>query len=301
MRDERPNIWLSIDWDFFSREEEEWDFGHDETQTFFDIAWTARASMFLAQGQDLREETALHHADPMPSRFFASLRRAGYRFDNVRRVVVADSHKWAYQVFDRRVNPGPHTSTCRIVHFDAHHDLIYGGLEAQKCLKADHPDCGNWHLLTLARYDHLRSLIVYPSWKGTQEWDLHRDILTGSAGFKMRRYIEAKTKVCVWPDPRVEKMAGDVEMIFICRSGAWVPPWHDGAFRKFVQSTERITGCEATTPFAKEEGIDVFAKRRIDWDSVYQAAAIESLVRRQPNPSVPARYLRQARKLMETV
>ena len=127
-----------------------------------------------------------------------------FTFADHTQVILCDSNFWAYDF--------PGAETVRAVDlFDAHHDAhtfpnAYSG----------ETDCGNW----MAAYhdDGLTDLnVYYPPWRDTikgGEADPHFDIA---------RVID---------DGR--PMPHTYDHVVICRSGAWVPPWCDGAFIEFA-------------------------------------------------------------------
>lgn len=269
----RPHIWLSIDFDYFVFEDSRWGFNHSETELGIGFAWTARLAEHQLRGSDLRQATALIRAQPWPGRFWKTLEGLGYRFDQVRSLVVADSHKWAYFAFD--ASTGPRPETIRIVHFDAHHDLLYSvpGLEAS--IAHEDPGCDNWQMMTLLRYPELASLVVFPAWKGMRDWDILTERFPDMETDDGRKDydVSARVKPVVWPDPRVGLAAGTVDRIFICRSGAWVPPWHDRAFQRFCEEAGRVSGRPVETPF--EEAAPPLATRKLDLKAVNDNVLLE--------------------------
>lgn len=270
----RPNVWLSIDWDFFVRENPAWDWGHGESEVFLGFAWEVRVANFLATGKDLRKEMSLRHADPKPGAFWNRLLELGYRFDNVKAFVVADSHKWAYWLFDRAHGSGPALEKTRLLHFDAHHDLVYNVKSFTANKKAQTAACDDWHMMTLLKNRLLKSFVVYPPWKGLYDWtktigswEKHRM----PEARELHRLITKFVDFGVWGDPRLADTAGQVEVVFICRSGGWTPPWHDRAFRKFAQAGADLAGMQANPLFAEEEGINPLVSRKLDWEVIRSA------------------------------
>ena len=247
----RPNIWLSIDWDYFVREHASWDLAHGEDALMRDMIWPVRTAMLAARGIDLRTETSLRHARPAPASFWGTLERLGYRFDTLKCFFAADSHRWAHSVFDHNVLGGPPPSDTRIVHFDAHHDLVYSIEQLQWSIGTGEPTCENWHLMTLLRSLGLRSLVVYPAWKGSSDWQKLFGALdrADKAGVNVARILRARVDHCVWPSPKVAEAAGNVEAVFVCRSGGWAPPWHDLAFRRFCLAARERFGRFIETPW----------------------------------------------------
>jgi len=259
-------VWLSLDWDFFCREEPEWDWGHSEDGNIYQtIAWNIRATTALARGIDLRKETSLQHSKPAPARFWRSLERLGFNFDRVLGLGIADSHRHAYRFFKEL----PDAQATQIVHIDAHHDLFYSVPSLKHSDENDDPRCDDWHLLTLLR-GKLRSLVVYPQWKGLCEWEDLLETITSvdtQSSWATARMLQKIVDTCVWGDPHVPAVAGEVEGIFICRSGAWVPPWHDLAFNRFVQAAEDIAGEDSVV-----YGEDPRIRRPFNWRSVQHFA-----------------------------
>lgn len=259
----RSNVWLSIDWDYFCKEDPAWNFGHAELPDFNGLLWDMRTAEFHQRGRDLVEEMSLSHAGPHPNAFWERLRRLGYGFNNVQAIVLADSHQYANRMFRRSALEGPPLSETRIVHFDAHHDLTYNMSRFEGEVGRDEVTCENWLLMTHLAQPSLKSLIVYPEWKGMRDWD-------ATFGDHYERYptlkkaIERYTEPCVWPSNRVTEAAGDVELVYLCRSSAWTPPWHDEAFIHFADDLQRMTQVPLATPFVEIEKIDPLKPRGFD-------------------------------------
>lgn len=256
-------VWLSVDWDFFCREEPEWDWGHTETHVHRVLSWDVRASTSLARGVDLRKETSLKHATPTPGRFWKSLRRLGFTFDGTSRLGIADSHRHAYRFFAGAAGE------VQIVHVDAHHDLFYSVDALDTSIEQDDPRCDDWHLLTLLR-GNIRSLVVYPPWKGLCEWERLMDNILSvdtANAWETHRTLRKMADACVWGDPDVPATAGPVGAVFICRSSAWTPPWHDKAFNRFVREAEVTTGAKAEVV-----GSDPRVRRQLDWQRIERFA-----------------------------
>jgi hypothetical protein len=263
MKAERPRIWLSIDWDYFCRQPPfMWDSGRDESVSQTSLSWAVRTAFCLSRGIDLRRGMNLRYARPLPGRFWGALEALGYDFGDLKAFVVAESHKAAYEAFR-----GRQTGGVRLVTFDAHHDLFYSSSMIEHVMNGI-VDCGNWHLLTLLRYPRLRSLLVYPRWKGLSEWRRTiRNLEAGESGLGIREWLRNRVEVCAWPNPRIREVAGRVERIFICRSSAWSPPWHDKAFSRFVLQGEKHTNKPA---------LGKLSPREFDLNKVQLVALLES-------------------------
>lgn len=268
MKTDRPRIWLSVDWDYFCRQPKAmWNGGQDESASKTTVSWSIRAAFCLSRGMYLKEEMSLRHARPVPGRFWRALSALGYGFDGLKDIVVADSHKYAYRAFR-----GQDARNVRLVSFDAHHDLFYTSKHMIEHLTTEKADCGNWHMLTLMRYSKLRSLLVYPHWKGLVEWRrMMKNLQTvegGESSLGIKKWIQSRVKPCVWPSPHVRAAAGQVERIFICRSSAWTPPWHDEAFYRFVFKGEDHVGLLS-------DEREMPPNRDFNWDDVLKSALLE--------------------------
>lgn len=206
--------WLSLDWDFFCREESEWDWGHAETDLFQTAVWEIRA----AQLENPRKTTALL---PYPKPFLKRL-AAHLDFEGCRFLQAADSHKYAFRTFEEAYEG-------TILQIDAHHDIAYS---ARDTVDPNKVDCSNWLIQRLASRPNLKLVVVYPPWKGLREAaDIHRLV---------PQEILSRVEFRVWPNL---PPPGTVSGAFCCRSGGWAPPWHDRAFTRFLAGLEEVCGC----------------------------------------------------------
>lgn len=265
----RNRIWLSVDWDYFCRQPKAWwDTGASEKLGADVTTWAVRATLSRIYGTDIRSTTSLRHAAPSPGCFWDALERFGMTFDQVEVIGVRESHKHAYGLFR-----GQQTENVELVNFDAHHDLLYASKFFATALEKSKADCGNWHMLTLLRYPKLRSVTIYPHWKGWAEWNKTLQVLRDcSKGDEIVKFLHRQTRANVWP--RVKLPQGRVEKVFICRSGAWTPPWHDRAFLRFVESVEEKAG--VISSIGTWEGYDEVAPRPFSWAPVRKIAKLEA-------------------------
>lgn len=220
------SVLLTVDWDFFVREDPTWDLGHIETPFFADFMWVARAASFASVGKDLRREMdPTRHALPRPNLFWDALQRIAHLdFSKVSRVIVGDSHLVAGVYF---LDPGMMGRSARdlvVVNFDAHHDCGY------KKVPPGTMTCDNWLKKILLYNPGMKAKVVYPQWKGMADWN--RDRLPKS--------IQKRVQPGVWGhEPFTGELAGTVEQIVIARSSAWTPPFFDVEFGKFVMDIAR--------------------------------------------------------------
>jgi hypothetical protein len=99
-----------------------------------------------------------------------------------------------------------------VTNLDAHHDCGYG--------RNPSLECGNWasHLGSRIKEYHL----CYPEWRKI-----------GAEGKSER---QPDSIINGLPEPE------NYDIIFVCRSGCWTPPWYDTKFRSFLkQSGQYIT------------------------------------------------------------
>lgn len=189
------SIGLSIDFDFFCREDEGWEFGHSENGSEFkDIAWTARYLHL-----DLVKECNPNvYADFLPEELLEKLEDRGLIIPPDCPLGIADSHLAAHSWFKSE-------KLDMIVHIDAHHDawpIPKTGI-----------DCGSWLTDFL-----IPTIAVYPKWK-----DPNIDPTPAREGVDIIRWSHFKMT-----QPNM------VVKAFLCRSSAWVPPHLDVMFGDLV-------------------------------------------------------------------
>lgn len=190
-------IALSIDFDFWSYESPDWDWGHTENSAVYQSSavWSLRYIH-----NDLEREASVDKADFYPLDILKELKAKGLTLMDSAHVGFADSHKYAAKFF------APHMSDVDlIINIDAHHDCW--PYEDGKL------DCGNW-LTSLGK----KATWVYPKWKDPM-MDPDPVININSCSWKE----------FTMPDPN------HVVAIFVCRSSAWVPPHFDNLYAKFAE------------------------------------------------------------------
>jgi|GEM_PF-4903146 len=204
-------IYLSIDFDYFVREKIIWDWGHSETHErlnmFSNIIWPIRYGSV-----DIFKETdPKTYADFQPIEILKQLREKGLRITHQTKLGVAESHEKAFPFF---ANGGtPHL----LIHFDAHHDLYSKGAL----------NCGNWVYHLAKKYPNLKVLFVHPKWAmnehlSSAKEDISKDILK-----------EVDIKYITYD--KLPVINQNIDKIFICRSGVWVPPHFDPIFETMVK------------------------------------------------------------------
>lgn len=176
-----------------------YDWGHREAPIFIDgLMWDVRASSFL------RFDLPLPGLSGEQERFWGR-----FRFSSGARLYYADSNAFAYHT---RVRQGVQD----VLLFDAHHDSGYRPDAVAELMQRKHPVCEDW--MIAYGFQDASLQMRYPAWKPygpmiepEPQVDVHRSIDDGAV-------LEGE------PFSR----------IFVCRSGAWVPPWVEREFWDFL-------------------------------------------------------------------
>lgn len=209
---------LCVDWDWFFYSPMEagdfngptwqlWDWGHRESEFFLsNMVWTTRASSFFGNDLPLPRVTKPEGGwASFWSRFtFADDPWFGYADSNAHAGLVRPPD--GSRAFDE------------VVLFDAHHDSGYHVTTYGQYLKQDTFTCEDW-LLEHQRCGTDRLTVRYPAWKPSGPTE---NIPKGSL-----------TRLTLDDG---EPVPGVFDAIFVCRSGAWVPPWCDRDFLDFIEA-----------------------------------------------------------------
>ena len=205
-------ILLSIDLDFFSFEDPYWDLAHREGM-LPEVLWAIRLMSTAMSGINLVKETSFDKADFHPLKTLEVLREAGWQVSSDCKISLSDSHMYAFPAWDSLTN-------CRIVNFDAHHDLGYASRQdMRKRWKSKRIQCEDWLWFYLRRHVHTDAVNIFPSWKPGGDWPDHPHWDGSSVGRRVRG--------AQFSHELLEALAGEVVAIHIARSDAWLPPWHD--------------------------------------------------------------------------
>ena len=201
---------LVIDWDYFGVEESEkypmmYDWGHREAPLFIEGLWPMRAAAFLAR------------ACPLPR---LSGKQVGFwdRFRFARGAVCHVSESNVMAASDA-ILPTRLKTWDSVWLYDAHHDAGYRSF--WEIYRSTTLDCGEWSLAFLSRgaTHHVR----YPRWK---TWAFKVEPYAGFDELYRHRIDRAFDDEA--PNPV------RFTHVFVCRSGAWMPSWHDPAFFRFL-------------------------------------------------------------------
>lgn len=204
------SILLSVDWDYFFPSGEKtdkwalWDWGHSEKfgAELLQVLWQSRAVGFRHYKMDLPDTSGEELT--FWNRF---------KFSDDCKLFVGDSHKGA-------IRPEVSLSIFEVWNYDAHADCGYHK-DALKNIKRDQRvACEDWML----GYNIVNALdgsdlhVRYPSWRDYAMTDEPKPSLKG-----VDRQVDDQKPVDIIFD-----------RIFIARSGAWVPPWLDDKWERFI-------------------------------------------------------------------
>lgn len=219
---------LSVDWDFFfpipyMDDEGLYDWGHRESKLYIDsFVWHVRAASFV------RHNGKLPKTDGVEKHFWE-------KFNNLAKIPLyyADSH-----LAITELRPILNAFTYVIDNYDAHHDCYKS---AQEAAEDGYLDCSDWTLKFWS--SHLSIEWIYPDWmdKRRVEEDCPRHLIPS------RRYSDFKSDV-----------RPNYDAVFVCRSGAWTPPWIEKQFWKFIDDC----------PCGKKVALDNITRRKLDQGAI---------------------------------
>lgn len=263
-------VWLSIDFDYFVRYLPTFDWGHMESPFFQSGGmWEIRVSGYHSAGGNLRDDMDPDKwARPRVDQFWSVLKQLGYNFDSVRCTAIADSHAVAGPIFNEvggRAGPPE-----LLISFDAHHDLGYKGWsETKKVIKKEQCSCDMWLCAVLCWFEDLNARIIYPPWHSKEDLAWERKQIKENLPERILSRVKAdlfEKRGAVSPLARPPRgQSFDVQALFVCRSGAWVPPWLDTMFNEFVDSIDEELGLSPFAPFAGRGDVDP-TEIRTDFD-----------------------------------
>ena len=210
-----PNF-LVVDWDFFfvnplhngnvsDRTLLLYDWKHLEHPFFVNDIWSSRAHGFLMNDLPLPRATDF---DGFWDRFGLD--------DAI--LLVADSNLYAGLLQPSSIGDPEHERWNRIDLFDAHHDAGYKIRSMDEYIARGTVSCEDW-MLEHARRGVTDLHVHYPAW------------LTAAFSADPEPAIEVDRRI-----DDGQPVGVDYDAVFVCRSGAWVPPWCDDQFVEFVES-----------------------------------------------------------------
>lgn len=190
---------ISIDWDYFFEQHPALDYAHDENTALLDTVWRVRR-----QYGDLKKKV------PRRVNPFMVL---GMAFNTKpRTVAVAESHAAIVKLLKgaRKIE---------LINIDAHHDLHYG-IPGRLPLAFD---CGSWGSALIEAGKITRWTQVYPTWRLNYPEDDNGAFSWARVRLGEKNFNVSHADALTYPPRRAD-------LLFLCRSGCWVPPEYDSAF-----------------------------------------------------------------------
>ncbi len=215
---------LSVDWDFFFLEGDPdtadnfvlCDWGRRETPLFITGLWEHRAAAFYDY------QLPLPGLSGEQENFWSR-----FQFHPHAKLYTSESHCDIVQKeFDM---------TREVWNFDAHHDLGYSTESILSLLTQGRVDCSNWGIHYAFHPVSAWYHVVYPRWK---TWaDEVEPVSVLRRMWKEATVESVERRVTLLMDS--ESVATNTpvfDAVFVCRSGAWVPPWNnmDDAYLRFL-------------------------------------------------------------------
>lgn len=211
-------------------------FGRSESgsKTLHDEAWKRLLGLFDYVGLNLSEQYAIREDRRCiePGNFVRELHS---RWPQVLDVPAwyADSNKHAGALLKEVVEErGP----LRLVSFDSNHDLGYGFRGYRERSRRfsgafGYWDADDWLLMALGTELVSEAIIVYPDWRGFNEWN---------AGIQNRDFISRfgnKIKPVTYSQyMQSEDADSEIVAVYLARSAGWTPPYLDYDFLRLVHS-----------------------------------------------------------------
>lgn len=200
---------LTVDWDYFfpmpNPDSDEsfmlYDWAQSESEFLIRHIWESRAQGFVMNGLPLPRVEGW-------SGFWNQ-----FKIADDATLYMGESHLFA-------IDPEVREDIDEVWLFDAHHDAGYRGDESILRDGEERWECENW----MVWYDLIGAdlHVRYPEWRA---WALDREPEPMAT---LDRQVVSETNM---PDDVV------FDRIYVCRSGAWVPPWCDAEFNAWAEET----------------------------------------------------------------
>lgn len=204
-------LFVSIDWDYCVPIDIINDWGHNESYMFIYLIWNMRKYMYQEDGKIKMTNLSEIEIPPFDIPLFKS-----------KRMSVAESHSSAYDCFKSKISKNDHIL---LIHYDLHHDIWTP--------HSEHILAENW-LFQLIKQTECKWSVnhIYPKWKN--EFGYSKD------PFNEEKYVSLLKKECnnliSWKIVESFETSKIIDQLFLCRSGAWIPPSVDEQFRQYAYS-----------------------------------------------------------------
>jgi len=203
---------LSIDWDYFFPCDESYDWGHQESPFFINMIWSMRTANKTYDDKLIMDV----HRPMIPRGFWDKV------LTNQPVLFVAESHCELWPTIDAFCGfHGP----VEVVNLDAHHDCGYGK-HPEQVPDTFSIECGDWGFWGLKTGRIAKLQQHYPAWRKRRP-EGEPEVSSTSVSFEL-------------------PVAARYDAVFICRSGAWTPPWYDHRLEHLIKSS----GLEQTEELA---------------------------------------------------
>lgn len=221
---------LSVDWDFFFPDSTVFDWSASETRYagfYLKMVWTMRAHNHIcfksASHPDLDPETpAIEYMQPYPQLMAGFWDR--FRFTANTSLVITESHEDLVLIMDRAPSFfNEEIDGYTVWNFDAHHDMGYGipAKHSKSPISRELPklNCGNWALHGMYAVPPIVNYhLIYPEWRKRRD---ENDFARVAHQASSIRY-------------KIPHIGWDIDIVFVCRSGAWSPSWCDPQWLEFI-------------------------------------------------------------------
>lgn len=284
---DRPNHFVGVSGgkkiDIGLRSLMDWGASESHSEVLQDMIWNARLSAFFSVGIDPRDHIGMIPGKvTFPAEFVRHIKNNFIGLESAR-TLYADSHAMAAYVMadvryrtDRHFEEDEHElRDLTVVHFDTHHDMGYDTELVRREQKQGVSDCASWlwHALDQGHVD--RVIFVQPDWLKKTAWT--RVIEGLEENYAHVREILDRVVPMSWSE-WVKNPIGTKKTferiphtVFICRSGAWVPPWLDPEFDHFVhnfgQDPIKMDRAYCEERHIELAGADISYQRTCDWDA----------------------------------
>ncbi|WP_010289209.1 hypothetical protein [Kurthia massiliensis] len=196
---------LSIDWDYFISTGNQQIISSIENERTIHDLWYKRYFEYESYGKHFEQYFRL--AEEV--QYFWQMVRTKFQWGPNVKVFVSDSHALSYKIAHKfKIDD--------VYLFDAHSDLGYGGLASLDF----EVNCANWLGKLLKQRTIQSAHIIYSPFTCEHPTDFD----------EMNRTFDIHYPTLQQLPERI-----DTNVIHICRSGAWSPPWFDTQFVQFVK------------------------------------------------------------------
>lgn len=210
---------LTIDWDFFFREDPDWLWEHSTHPLHSSMIWYMRYIDFkLRLKKDLTEE---FRADEKLIGNIRWMIDNHFQLSSDCMLHIDDDHNRAYEI----LNENPEIT--EVICFDAHWDINYlKGILLQNQKVMPENWLGKWLLENKRR----KAIVVYSPY--TIEGKDHHELLP--------KAIKRQLKLIKYEDFDAEEFEREVSILHFCRSPQWTPPWSDAKFLDLINEFARM-------------------------------------------------------------